>query len=369
MLHYASGAPAYDVFQVVENQLARQRLFSVHHDYIKPLRRWVEDVRAGIHTFQDQLKRTPSLTGKLARSDKRMRTALAERGRDPSSWVPYEEALLALSDRLGPGYPRLIMLDSGAFTDWGKGRSSAVSDVVRSYQDFFNLAADLFDEVFLINLDAIPGAKGRDPTPDQLKRAVEVSDENFEILKAAFPNNYVLPVFHQGEHHARLDEVVAMADGYICLSPNNDEPQKAREEWALFYNTYAHGTQCHGLATTGNRMMRISGLYSGDSTSWKTHGGNGAIDVRFDTAWDGTPEAALTLPVYRNVHVAIERNSHDGKRVLPSSSKHITELSSFEKSHITKRAEQYLPFPMVQLDRRAMSIVSLGEIQSVAEAK
>ena len=62
MLHYASGAPANDDVQVVENQLARQRLFSVHPDHTKPLRRWVKDVRASIHSFRDQLKRTPGLT-------------------------------------------------------------------------------------------------------------------------------------------------------------------------------------------------------------------------------------------------------------------------------------------------------------------
>jgi len=88
MLHYAQEAPANHDFQVVENQLARQRLFSVHPDHNKPLRRWVEDVRANIHLFRDQLKRTPSLSGKLARADSRMRHELAERGRDPSAWRP-----------------------------------------------------------------------------------------------------------------------------------------------------------------------------------------------------------------------------------------------------------------------------------------
>lgn len=366
MLHYASGAPANDDFQVVENQLARQRLFSVHPTHSKPLRRWVDDLHSGIHSFRDQLKLTPSLSGKLARADVRMRAELAERGHDPLVWVSYENALLALSDRLGPGYPRRIMLDSGAFTDWNKGRSSAVSDVVRSYQDFLDHAGDLFDEVFLINLDAIPDV---DASDDVKAAKIKESDENFAVLKAAFPNNRVLPVFHQGEAISRLDEVVAMADEYVCLSPNNKEPEKAREMWTLFHNLAAQDTNCHGLATTGNGMMRVSGLYSGDSTSWKTHGGNGAIDIRFDVAWDGLQETASALPAYRNVHVSIERNGFDGKRKLPNNAKHISELSSFEKTHIAQRAEQYLPFPMVQLDRRAMSIVSLGEIQSVAEAR
>ena len=100
---------------------------------------------------------------------------------------------------------------------------------------------------------------------------------NFAKLKHEFPlpGWPVLPVFHQGEPRARFFEIMGMSNGYICLSPNNRLPQKDREDWTSFYNTAAEawGVRCHGLATTGNRMMRISGLYSGDSTSWKTHGG------------------------------------------------------------------------------------------------
>ena len=103
MLHYASGTPANDDFQVVENQLARQRLFSVHPNYAKPVARWFDDLRQGIFSFPDQIARTPSLSGKLARADRRMREELVERGHDPETWVPYEDALRALSERLGPG--------------------------------------------------------------------------------------------------------------------------------------------------------------------------------------------------------------------------------------------------------------------------
>jgi hypothetical protein len=176
MLHYASGAPSNDDFQVVENQLARQRLFSVHPTHSKPLWRWVDDLHAGVHSFRDQLKRTPSLSGKLARADDRMLAELAERGHDPAVWVPYEDALLALSDRLGPGYPRRIMLDSGAFTDWNKGRSSEVSDVVRSYRDFLDHAGDLFDEVFLINLDVIPEVDDADDVKAVAAAREQISD-------------------------------------------------------------------------------------------------------------------------------------------------------------------------------------------------
>lgn len=115
-------------------------------------------------------------------------------------------------------------------------------------------------------------------------------------------------------------------------------------------------------------MIQIAGLYSGNSTSWKLHSGNGAIDVRWDAprSVDELGELVST-PFYQNTHIAIERNEHDGKRALPNNKDHISELAEHEQVHVRRRAEHYLPFPMVQLDRRAMSIVSLGEIQSVAE--
>lgn len=367
MLHYASGTPANDEFQVVENQLARQRLFSVHPNHFKPLLRWVDDIRTGIVSFDAQLDRTPSLTSKLARADDRMRQELSERGFDPTIWVPYEDSLRDLSNRLGDGYPRRIMLDSGAFTDWGKGRSSDVDMVIRSYADFLERADGLFDEIYLINLDLIPGEKGRRASEAETTQAMKQSDTNFGQLKTEF-DVPVLPVFHQDESIKRLDEVVDMADGYICLSPNNDYAQNVREDWTLFHNLAAPRVRCHGLATTGNRMMQIAGLYSGDSTSWKTHSGNGDIDVRWDelrvTDQLGAPPIT---PYYRKAHVAIERNAYDKKRALPNNKDHITELAEPEQAYVRQRAEQYLPFPMVQLDRRAMNIVSLGEIQSVAE--
>lgn len=367
MLHYASGTPANDDFQVVENQLARQRLFSVHPDHFKPLARWVNDLRDGVLSFEDQLTRTPSLSGKLARADTRMRLELSDRGLNPQTWVPYEKALRNLSNRLGPGYPKRIMLDSGAFTDWGKGRSSDVEDVIRAYHDFLDRAHNLFDEIYLINLDVIPGEKGRSATEAETITAIKKSDANFAKLKSEFAMP-VLPVFHQDEALGRLNEVADMADGYICLSPNNDYAQKVREDWTLFHKLAVPGVRCHGLATTGNRMMRIAGLFSGDSTSWRTHSGNGDIDVRWDDARvaDHLDEAPLT-PFYRKAHVAIERNEFDGKRTLPNNKNHLTELSEHEQAHVRQRAERYLPFSMVQLDRRAMSLVSLGEIQSVAE--
>lgn len=278
-----------DDFQVVENQLARQRLFSVHPNHKQPLNRWVEDIRDGIHSFDDQLARTPSLKGKLARADVRRREELVEFGRDPESWMPYEEALRKLSNDLGPGYPKRIMLDSGAFTDWGQGRRSNVDDVIRAYHDFLERADGLFTEILLINLDWIPGEKAKagqerkQATRSETTEAIWQSDANFAKLKSEF-DHVVLPVFHQEKFESlgRLHEVVEMSEGYLCLSPNNDDIENNRVDWAVFHCLATEGARCHGLATTGNNMMQLAGLYSGDSTSWRTHGGNGDIDVRWN---------------------------------------------------------------------------------------
>ncbi|MDP2579983.1 hypothetical protein Q8W37_08575 [Shimia thalassica] len=367
MLHYASGTPTNDDFQMVENELARQRLLSVHGDYFKSVLRWVDDLRNGVLSFEDQLTRTPSLSSKLVRADNRMRQELSDRSFDQQTWVPYEDALRDLSSRLGLGYPRSIMLDSGAFTDWGKGQRSDVDTVIRSYAGLIDRAAALFGEIYLINLDVIPGEQGRRATEVETTEAMKQSDANFAHLKSE-SDIPILLVFHQNESITRLNEVVDMAKGYICPSPNNDYAQNEREDWTLFLNTAAPGVRCHGLATTGNRMMQIAGLYSGDSTSWKTRRGNGNIDVRWDEARVADQLGAPPVtPFYRKAHVAIERNEYDGKRALPNNKDHITELTEREQQHVRQRAEHYLPFPMVQLDRRAMSIVSLGEIQSVAE--
>lgn len=374
MLHYASGKPDNDDFQVVENQLAERRLFSVHPDHFSPVRRWLEDLRNGIFTFQDQLIETPSLRDNLALDDEERREELKERGYDPKTWVPYEEALSTLSDRLGPSYPKRIILDSGAFTDWGKGYRSNVDDVIKRYREFLDLAGDLFQEIYLINLDVIPGKKAKrgeeqpDPTEEELSEAMAVSDTNFPRLKAEF-DEPVLPVFHQGESAARFSEVLDMADGYICLSPNNKKPEKERVAWTRFWQAVSTSdARCHGLATTGSDMLQVSGLYSGDSISWRSHGGNGTIDVRWDGAVSaGDLEKGPKAPShYKNVHVAIERNKYDGRRTLPDNARHISELPEHEQEHVKARVERYLPFPMVQLDRRAMRIVSLGELQYVA---
>jgi len=281
---YMSGTPRNDPYQTVENRMNTHRLFSMHAEYEKPVLRWVQDLRDGIMDANDFLKAYPQHIDLIKARDIRRREAQADYGRT-FDWDT-AEVLESVCQRLnGRPYPKAILLDSGAFTAWNKGEKTTVEDVVRKYSRFIELAGDLFDEIWGINLDVIPGEKGRDPTLDELKRAVEVSDVNFEILVKEF-GNIILPVFHQGESIARLDECVAQVDGksnYICISPRNDLGEPKRVSWSRDIHgelTRRHPhIKTHGLATTGNKMVRTVPWYSGDSAAWVQHGGYGMIDI------------------------------------------------------------------------------------------
>lgn len=284
---YMSGTPRNDPYQTVENRLCTHRLFSMHAEYEKPVLRWVKDLKDGIMDAEQYLRANPQHIDLIKNRDARRRESQADYGRT-FDWDTAEVLETVCKKLDGRPYPKAIMLDSGAFTAWNKGEETTVDDVKRKYSKFIELAGDMFDEIWGINLDVIPGEKGRDPTSDELKRAVEVSDINFEILVKEF-GDIILPVYHQGESIARLRECVEQVDGnsnYICISPRNDLAEGYRVKWSRdahseLSQNYPH-IMTHGLATTGNKMVRTVPWYSGDSAAWVQHGGFGMIDIFHD---------------------------------------------------------------------------------------
>lgn len=179
-----------------------------------------------------------------------------------------------------------IMLDSGAFTAWNKGKVVELEPLVRIYGELIEKYEHGLRKVWLINLDKIPGERGRTATPDEIDDAIRVSDENFEILHKHFGDR-VLPVFHQNESKERLNAVCDMAD-YICVSPRNDVAEKFRIAWAAEVHTLlltnGRKTRTHGLATTGMTMLGNVDWFSADSAWWMQTAINGSI---FYLAHDG----------------------------------------------------------------------------------
>jgi hypothetical protein len=160
-----------------------------------------------------------------------------------------------------------LLLDSGAFTAWNKMGEMHLHDLMPVYFDFMNKYWKDCKEIYLINLDKIPGSPGIDPTAAMIEEAIETSDKNYEILVREFGSR-VLPVYHQGEDEARLNQICAMTE-YVCISPRNDLPEGQRVRWSHeVHGKIPHGTRTHGLATTGNLMMELVPWTSVDSASW-----------------------------------------------------------------------------------------------------
>lgn len=173
-----------------------------------------------------------------------------------------------------------IMLDSGAFTAWTKGEEVKLTHLLRDYEDLVNIIGDL-EKVWMINLDKIPGEKGRTASPKEVIEAIRISDENFNVLNEHFPGR-VLPVFHQNESDTRLEEVCRMSD-YICVSPRNDMAETYRIKWSSEVHAKIANinpnVRTHGLAATGYTMMTRVPWHSVDSATWIAIAAYGGIFV------------------------------------------------------------------------------------------
>jgi hypothetical protein len=313
----------------------------------------VRDVKDGVFTVAEWLKRHSEYlqTDNLERLDER-------------------KALLEIAERTDENvrdahdYPEYIMLDSGAFTGWNKGHPVTIDEVREQYDAFLEIAGDMFKEIWLINLDKIPGERGRDPTPDEFVEAIEVSDRNYETLVAEYGDR-VLPVFHQGEDRTRLHQCAAMVDGksdYICVSPRNDVAEIHRVRWSEEYHSYLHEEypfcNTHGLATTGVEMIRRVPWYSGDSAAWVQHGGFGMIDIVHESQ---TGKRAR----YKNYFIT---SGHGHDRTL---GKHVCNLNDQDLSVVKERVSRY-GFTLEELAKekggsRLRNLVCMGEIAAYAE--
>jgi len=171
------------------------------------------------------------------------------------------------------------MLDSGAFTSWSRGEHISLDEVIRNYRTMVNRWSQYYQAIYMINLDVIPGSRGRTPTREEVDAALKQSDKNLLVLQREFGSEFVLPVYHQGEEKERLQEVAEQAP-FICISPRNDLNERARVPWAQGVHQDIAGKRTHGLAATGVEMMLAVPWYSVDSASWVQQAGFGGILIK-----------------------------------------------------------------------------------------
>lgn len=181
------------------------------------------------------------------------------------SYVSFAERWLEIAKELK--YPITVLFDSGAFTAWNKGDEVKLEDLLKVYYSMMEKYFTSNVNIFLINLDKIPGSPGRTADKKEIDECIKISDGNYNILVKYFGER-VLPVFHQNESEKRLQEIVKMAP-YICISPRNDVPEKSRVLWSKeVHSKIPRSTKTHGLATTGIQMMTEVPWFSVDSATW-----------------------------------------------------------------------------------------------------
>lgn len=166
-----------------------------------------------------------------------------------------------------------IMMDSGAFTAWSLGKPVRLQDLIN--YDLSLLRQHPSHEYVFIALDVIPGERGRMATESEISTAIKQSFDNYMTMREALHPATVLPVFHSGEEFWLRDRYLRETD-YICLSPNQNMTEAMRFKWAR-EAANVPGMRFHGLATTGNRMLKYIDWYSVDSSSCLMFAAMGSI--------------------------------------------------------------------------------------------
>lgn len=167
--------------------------------------------------------------------------------------------------------PEEVTLDSGAFTAWSVGKQVDID----AYKDWALGLSLQYPNVRCINLDVIPGVKGRNSTKAERIEGMKRSVENADYLRAA--GLRIMEVFHQDEPIEFLDLLLSrLPEGEVlCLSPRNDVSLKAKAEWQralLKYMLDRYGVEnfpkTHGLAVTSKKLCLEFPYFSVDSSSY-----------------------------------------------------------------------------------------------------
>jgi len=185
-----------------------------------------------------------------------------------------KEAFMYLNIASEMGVHCDILIDSGAFTAWNKGRPVQLEQLLAYHKQILDTYGDKHDFQF-IALDVIPGERGRMATPQEMEDGMKRSFDNF-LAMAEFHGDVkkVLPVYHSGEPVAFRDAFLEHTN-HICLSMNQNLSERERVAWAM--EAQVPGVKLHGLAATGTRIMEYVDWYSVDSAGWLMTAAMGSI--------------------------------------------------------------------------------------------
>lgn len=167
-----------------------------------------------------------------------------------------------------------VMLDSGAYTVWKKGKAIDL----HAYANFIIKYKDVWTTV--VNLDVIPD------DPSEAERAADQGWENYYELKRILEQHGITPihVFHRGDNIKHLKRLVDECE-YFGLAPKTNGSTPARDaflDWCMPHVTDDSGwpiRKLHGFAVTAPELIRHYPWYSVDSSSWQQAGRHGSCYI------------------------------------------------------------------------------------------
>jgi hypothetical protein len=184
---------------------------------------------------------------------------------------PYDKAGNYIDGRLRYAPPNVIT-DSGAFTAWQIGEAIDL----RAYRDYCLKLRARLDGISMlhINLDVIPGEKGRWPTDDEKRHGMLASIRNAnELRHVGLP---IMEVYHHGEPLSFFDQLLERRQPgeRIGISPRNDAAHATRRKWldgVWHHVRERYGSTVpplHGLGIAGREFVFRYPWSSCDALSW-----------------------------------------------------------------------------------------------------
>lgn len=231
-----------------------------------------------------------------------------------------------------------IILDSGAFSAWNKGKKIDIDD----YISFCIKNQEIID--YIVSLDVIPGAPFVKLTEqDRRNSAIEGWRNYKKMLNAGIPADKLIHVFHQGEDFRWLEKM-ANEIPYIGISPTNDKTTFQKLVWlneCRKYITDKEGNakvKIHGFAVTSLKLVFDFPWYSVDSSSWSLRGmGFGLLDAPSKTPPIKKEDYYITsIPISQGVK-KYKNFDNEGLFSIPRQTQ--AEVSFYMKKNYRKEVE------------------------------
>jgi hypothetical protein len=179
-----------------------------------------------------------------------------------------------------PTAPKLLLLDSGAFSVWNRGRTIDLEQ----YIEFCKTEP----ASFYVNLDVIPGEPGKVHTRNNatIDRACQQGWDNYREMRRHLPVEQLVPVFHQDDDPKWIDRYLEDGVTYLGVSPGNDRTTPGKLTWMMRdVKPRLCGPdgnpviRTHGFAVTSYRLMKAWHWFSVDSASWIRQAALGGVYV------------------------------------------------------------------------------------------